>query len=108
MSGRRRVLLDENLPTDLRRWLPSVEAISAEYMGWKRVRNGELCRLARTKRFAVLVTADRLLAQNYDAWSPMSCVYVTSNRYTVLRPAVERIDAACRDVHPGQLLKVQL
>ena len=106
MSVRRRVLLDENLPTDLRRWLPSVEAISVEYMGWKGIRNGELCRLARAERFDVLVTADRLLAQANDAWSPMGCVYVTSNRFPVLRPAVERIDAACREVAQGQLLRV--
>ena len=108
MSVRRRVLLDENLPTDLRRWLPSVEAISAEYMGWKGFRNGELCRLAQAEGFNVLVTADRLLAQAYNAWSLMGCGYVTSNRFPVLWPAVDRIDAACQEVLPGKLFKVSL
>ena len=90
MTVWRKVLLDKNLPTELRRWLPSVEAISAEYMGWKGIRNGELSRSAR-EGFEVLVTADRLLARDYDAWSPMGCVYVTSNRLPESRPVVERI-----------------
>ena len=108
MTIRRKVLLDENLPTELRRGLPSVQAISAEYMGWKCIRNGELCGLARAEGFEVLVTADRLLARDHDAWSPMGCVLLTTNRLPALRPAVERTDEACRDVLPGEMFRVRV
>jgi predicted nuclease of predicted toxin-antitoxin system len=70
----RRVLLDENLPLRLRRWLPGVEAVTVEFMGWKGVRNGELVRRAQAADFAVLVTADRALAASPRAWSPLGCV----------------------------------
>lgn len=108
MSRRRRALLDENLPTDLRLWLPSVEAISVEFMGWKGILNGELVRRARAEGFEVLVTADRPLAGTPRAWSPMGCVYLTSNDRARLLVAAERIDAACRVVLSGEMLPVQV
>lgn len=108
MSSRRRVLLDENIATDLRLCLPSVEAITAEYMGWKGVRNGDLVRRARAEGFEVLVTADRPLARSPRAWSPMGCVHVTSTDRARLLAAADRIDAACRTVCPGEMLTVQI
>jgi hypothetical protein len=35
--SRRRILLDENMPIQLRRLMPRVEAVSTEFMGWKGV-----------------------------------------------------------------------
>ena len=57
--SRRRVQLDENLPIRLQFWLPSVEVVTVEFMGWKGVRNGDLVQRAQAERFAALVTADR-------------------------------------------------
>ena len=107
-AGRRRVLLDENLPTRLRLWLPSVEAVSVEFMGWKGVRNGDLIRRAQAGGFAVMVTADRPLARTRQAWSPMGCVYLTSNTRVLLQAAAGRIDAARRDVLPSQMLRIRV
>lgn len=108
MSPRRRVLLDENLPTRLRLWLPSVEAISVEFLGWKGVRNGDLVRQARAEGFVVLATADRPLARTRQAWSSMGCVYLTANSRRLLQAAAGRIDLACRTVVPGQMIRVQV
>jgi predicted nuclease of predicted toxin-antitoxin system len=104
--SRRRVLLDENLPARLRRSLPSVEAVSAEFMGWKGVRNGELVRRALAERFEVLVTADRALAWRPRAWAPLGCVFVTPNDFASLRAVAAEIEAACLDVVPGQVVTV--
>lgn len=108
MSPRRRALLDENLPTDLRLSLPGVEAISVEFMGWKGVLNGDLVRRARAEGFDVLVTADRPLARSPRAWAPMGCVHVTSTDRARLLAAAERIDVACRAVRPGETLPVEV
>ena len=106
--SKRRVLLDENLDVRLRLWLPGVEAASAEFMGWKGVRNGELVRRARAEGFEVLVTADRPLARQPRAWAPLGCVFVTSNRAPRLRTAASAIDDACRAVLPGQVVRVRV
>jgi hypothetical protein len=71
------VFLDENMPTRLRLWLPSVEAVTAEYMGWKGVFNGELIRRVLAHRFEVFVTADGPLVRDRRSWSPLGCVYLT-------------------------------
>ncbi len=104
----RRVLLDENIPVLLRHHLTGVEAASAEYMGWKGVRNGELLRRAREGGFAVLLTADRALALSPRVWAPLGCVYVSSNRIDRLRPAADELALACRDVLPGQVVTVRV
>lgn len=108
MTARRRVLLDENIPTDLRRRLPGVEAISAEFLGLKGVRNGDLIRRARADGFDVLVTADRPLAFGPRSWSPMACVFLTTNDSARIRPAAERIDTACRTVASGDVVIVEV
>ena len=73
----RRVLLDENLPVQLRHWLDGVEAVTVEHMGWKATRNGELEyrattaqwhaeRAARRPKPAKLVTRPALRAYVQD------------------------------------------
>lgn len=103
----RRVLLDENMPVRLRLWLPSVEAVSVEFMGWKSIRNGDLVRRAKNAGFGVLVTADRALATAPRAWAPLGCVLVTSNKRTRLRAAAADLDAACLAVAPGEVFTVR-
>jgi hypothetical protein len=63
---------------------------------------------ARAAGFDVLLTADRLLAASPRAWSPLGCVYVTSNAAARLRNAADQIEAACLAVLPGQMLTVQI
>lgn len=104
----RRVLLDENLPIRLRLWMPGVEAVSAEFMGWKGVRNGELVRRAVAEGFEVLVTADRALARRPRAWAPLGCVFLAPNKAPRIRAAASTIEAACRAVLLGQVVPLRL
>jgi len=46
-----KLLLDENLPVDLRLFLVGHEAITVAHMGWKGLRNGELPARAAEARF---------------------------------------------------------
>ena len=41
-----KVLLDENLPHDLRKLLPGHDVFTVAYLGWAGVKNGELLRRA--------------------------------------------------------------
>jgi hypothetical protein len=54
-----KILLDENLPHELRHFLPRHDVFTTAYMGWAGVKNGELLRRAAAEGFDVLITSDR-------------------------------------------------
>ena len=54
-----KVLLDENLPHRLRHFFEGHEAVTALWMGWTGVKNGDLLDLAEMHGFEVFVTADQ-------------------------------------------------
>jgi hypothetical protein len=42
-----KILLDENLPHELRRHLSGHDVFTVQYMNWKGIKNGQLIALAR-------------------------------------------------------------
>ncbi len=52
------MLLDENLPHDLRTLLTGHDVRTVAYQGWKALRNGELIQAAGDAGFDVGLTAD--------------------------------------------------
>ena len=56
-----KILLDECVPSPLRKLLAGHEYHTAHEMGWKSIRNGELLALAEGK-FDLFITADQGLA----------------------------------------------
>ena len=77
-------------------------AVTVEFMGWKGTRNGALVRLAKLQGSESSVTADWRLAFQPRAWSPLACVYLTSEKPARIRPAAERIQAMCQKVYQGR------
>ena len=53
-----KVLLDENLPHDLRHELPGHEVFTVAYMGWSSLENGDLLSAAAAAAFDVMLTKD--------------------------------------------------
>ena len=53
-----KILLDENLPHDLRHFLPGHDVYTVTYMRWSGKSNGELLRTAAQDGFDVLLTKD--------------------------------------------------
>jgi predicted nuclease of predicted toxin-antitoxin system len=86
-----KILLDENLPHQLRLELPGHDVFATSFMGWGGIENGELLRRAATEQFDVLVTNDRGLEyqQNRNAL-PVAVVVllVESNTIESIRPAI--------------------
>ena len=54
-----KLLLDENLPHQVRLELPGHDVFTVAYMGWGGVENGELLRQAAAAGFDALLTNDR-------------------------------------------------
>jgi hypothetical protein len=90
-----KVLLDENLPHELRSLLmPIHEPYTVTYLGWNGIENGHLLLLAAGDGFDVLVTTDRGLEyqQNADALPCSVIVLIAkSNKIDDLRPLVPKL-----------------
>jgi hypothetical protein len=105
-----KVLLDENLPFELRPLLmPMHEVFTVAWMGWKGIANGELLRAAAAGGFEVLITMDRGIEYEQNPLAlPCSVVVLTakSTRIDDVRPLVPPILAALASLQPQSLTKV--
>ena len=103
-----RVLLDECLPSGLKRLFRGHEVATAAEMGWAGKTNGELLRLAEDQ-FEVFITSDRNLAfqQNVPALDIAVIVLVaTSNRLTSLQSLMPEVLRVLPAVRPGTITQV--
>lgn len=104
-----KILLDENLPHQIRLELPGHDVFTVAYMGWGGVENGELLRRAAAAGFDALVTNDRGLEyqQNLTAL-PLAVLVVLAPANTVeaVRPALPALLAALAGLQPCAFVKV--
>jgi hypothetical protein len=66
-----KILLDECVPSPLRKLLVGHECHTAQEMGWKSIKNGDLLALAEDK-FDLFITADQGLAYEQNLRSAAS------------------------------------
>jgi hypothetical protein len=104
-----KVFFDECVPRPLRRLLPGHEILTAQEMGWGRLKNGELIRRAEESGFEVFVTSDQNLGyqQNLSNRS-ISLLVLSTNYWPTLRPQAARIEAALANLQPGEYLEIQI
>ncbi|MGF1634047.1 MAG: DUF5615 family PIN-like protein [Phycisphaerae bacterium] len=104
-----KLLLDENLPHQLRLELPGHDVFTTAYLKWTGITNGELLRRAAAEGFDALITNDRGLAyqQNQDAL-PLSVVVLLAPANTVeaLRPMMPRVLVVLSELQPRVLVRI--
>jgi predicted nuclease of predicted toxin-antitoxin system len=100
-----RVLFDQNLPHKLRTILVSRSAheiVTAAYMGWSTLKNGELLDAAETNGIEVFVTGDNTLVFEQNlAKRPLAIVVLSTNNRPIIKNYVTLILAAIDDALPG-------
>ena len=104
-----RVLLDENLPHQLRPlFADSIEVITVSYRGWNGKENGELLRMAAVE-FDAFVTTDRgiLYEQNLERIE-LGIVLLEANRnhYEALALLIPRVNTVLKTLQKGQVVRV--
>lgn len=85
------VLFDQNLPHKLRTILLSFSAheiVTAAYMGWRTLKNGELLAAAETNEIEVFVTGDGTLVFEQNLANRRLAILVFSTNNWQLKPAV--------------------
>jgi predicted nuclease of predicted toxin-antitoxin system len=86
---RMKLLLDEQLPRKIKRVFPDdYEISSVQSEGWSNVQNGELLRLAHSRDFDALITADKNMPYQQNEAALLISVVVLS----VLRLRIEDLE----------------
>ena len=103
-----KVLLDENLPHQLRLSLQRHEVRTAQYSGWGGMKNGELLRAAEAAGIEILVTSDQNLTyqQNLSRRS-IAIIVLTRQKWATIQPHLQAIQATVDHATPGSFQVVQ-
>jgi predicted nuclease of predicted toxin-antitoxin system len=100
-----KVLFDHNLPHKLRTNLATLgkhEIVTASYMGWGGLRNGELLRTAEESGLDVFVTGDKSLADEQNLTGRrLAIVALSANNWPIIKNHVPSILTAIENAIPG-------
>jgi len=106
-----RVLFDHNLPHKLRTGLVTLgkhEIVTASYMGWSDLKNGELLRIAEESGIEVLVTGDQsILHEQNLTGRRLAIVSLSANNWPIVRNYLLQILAAIDSAVPGSFQLVE-
>lgn len=105
-----RVLLDENLPHDLRRLILGHEVFTVAYMDYDSLKNGELLRRAASDGFGVLITMDSKLEFEQNLGTlPLAVIVLraVNNQLETIKPLVPAVLAALATIEPRTLVVIE-
>jgi len=104
-----KVLLDENLPHQMRLEVVGHDVYTVAFMGWSGVENGKLLQEAHAAQFDVLITNDRGLEYEQDPASlPIAVVVIVpfTNTMEAIRPLLPALQATLAQLTPCALVKI--
>ena len=104
-----KLLLDENLPHQMRLELPGHEVFTVAYMGWSGIHNGDLLNAAEANGFDALISNDRGLQYQHDLDNlPVAVVVmlVPKNTIEAIRPIYPALLTVLAGLQPRQFVTV--
>ena len=105
-----KLLLDENLPHELRKLLsPPHDVFTVTFMGWSGVSNGELMKRAAAHAFDALITTDRGYEHQQNFSNLPCCVLLLlgrTNKIDDLQLLVPALLSALTSLPPKSLVKI--
>ena len=105
-----KLLLDENLPHQLRHELPGHDCFTVAFMGWGGVENGELLRRAAAADFDAFLTKDAGVQyeQNLANLSlAVVILHAPSNDIDDIRPVLPALLQALSVLRPNEITHVR-
>lgn len=101
-----KIIIDECVPSIVKRGLPERGIVSVQDMGWAGVKNGKLLQLVAAE-FDVFVTSDKNLRhqQNLSTLS-LAIVLLPSNQVPVIRELLPQIDETLLSIQPQQFVEI--
>jgi predicted nuclease of predicted toxin-antitoxin system len=104
-----KLLLDENLPHQLRNEIPGHDCYTVAYMGWAGIENGQLLVRASSEAFDALVTKDANFQYEQNLVDlPLAVVilHATTNDIDDIRPLLPALLQALNNLVPKQITHV--
>jgi hypothetical protein len=103
-----KVLLDENLDHALRNLLDHHQVVTAAYMGWAGLQNGELLRAAEENEIDVLLTGDQTLhlEQNLSG-KRLAVIALSAIELPIIKDNLQAINTAIDRAMPGSFQLVE-
>ncbi len=105
-----KVLLDENLPHDLRLLLePPHEVFTVAYLGWSALENGDLLSQAAARGFDALVTKDQGIEYEQNLTNlPLAVIVLQAktNKLDDIRPLVPALLTTLGSLKPRTFIKI--
>ena len=103
-----KILLDENMPHQLRAHLPNFEVSTAVYAGFGGFKNGELLNSAEIAGYDVLVTGDLSIEyQQNMTGRKIAIVSLSANNWRIVQNHIPAISAAIGAAHSGSFSRVE-
>lgn len=101
-----KIIIDECVPSIVKRGLPERGILSAQAMGWAGIKNGELRRLVAAE-FDVFITSDKNLRhqQNLQAIN-LAIVLLPSNQVPVVKALLPKIDNALNGILNREFIEI--
>jgi len=103
-----KLLLDENLPHELRYYLAGHAPYTAAFMGWKGISNGDRLDKAAGADFDVVITKDTKIEYEQDLTAlPVAVLIIQAraNSFYDFRPLLPAILSALATIRPKTLVK---
>ena len=104
-----RILFDQGVPRGLSASLRGHEIIEARKLGWERISNGVLLKLAEDADFDLLVTTDKNVRYQQNlSGRKISLVVLGRSPWWLVRRHLDDIVAAVNSARPGSYLEVDI
>jgi hypothetical protein len=103
-----RIIIDECVPSIVKRALPDRDISTVQQMGWAGAKNGKLLSLVASD-FDVFITSDQNLRyqQNLSSFG-IAVIVLPSNQVPIVKQLVPAIEQALESLRPGDLVEVSL
>jgi len=103
------ILFDQGTPVGIRKALPEHVVKTAYEQGWSTLLNGELLSAAEKEGFQILLTTDKnLVYQQNLGGRKIAVVALSTNRWSLIQTALERIAEAVRAAKPSSYTLVEI
>jgi len=102
-----RIILDQNAPAPLRRALYAYEVTTAARMGWAKIENGDLIRMAEESGFTIFITCDQNIRYQQNLASrQIAVIELTTNHWADIQPGLGELTAAIEAATAGTYVTV--
>jgi predicted nuclease of predicted toxin-antitoxin system len=103
-----KILLDECVPLPLRKILDGHTCRTAQQMGWRNIRNGELLDLAEGE-FDVFITADQgVRYQQNLTGRQIGILELSTNKLRLIEAAARQMKEAVDSIGPTEFRRIEI